>query len=180
MRLSPVTLFAALLFVVSVTSNRLYSVSRNEDDFYPSYRVSPMLPVRKPFAYRSYKASASTPSLDSTSSATAVDTNFNQPRTVDFTSSHRTFYREPSQSHRSFRVSSNPRNLQASPSASVPFFYRNSHMNGKKLSKKVSATREKAINSPPVPKSQDTVDWSAEDMMQHPIDEAPRKVSLIN
>lgn len=73
-------------------------------------------------------------------------------------------------------------NLQAqpsiiSPSASIPFVVFGSASNAKKISKKVAGNSEKPVYSP-VPKSQDTVDWSAEDMMQHPIDEAPRKVSI--
>lgn len=68
--------------------------------------------------------------------------------------------------------------LMPSPSivsaASVPFVF------GRKgKDKKPSIVRAKPAYSKPsaTSQSQDSIDWSSDDMQQHPIDEAPRKVS---
>lgn len=57
--------------------------------------------------------------------------------------------------------------------ASVPFVF------GRKgKDKKASVVRGKPIYTKPsaASQSEDSIDWSSDDMQQHPIDEAPRKV----
>jgi len=56
----------------------------------------------------------------------------------------------------------------------IPFFF-----GRKKGGKGQSIVRGKPVTSPKnASSSSDGIDWSSDDMMQHPIDESPRKVSV--
>lgn len=151
--IAAVALVALTASSVLTTGERIFSFT-TDDDFYPSYQLSPFLPsMNKP----------------------STNYQLNHQRSHMF----RAIQPNPSE-NLGFNLQAQPSII--SPSASIPFvvFGSGPSSNGKKVSKKISQSNnnEKGVYSSHVPKSQDTVDWSAEDMMQHPIDEAPRKVSL--
>lgn len=164
MRLILLTLVLVALENSFAIGNRLYSFAPgdNDDEFYSSYQLSPILP----------------------SMTRGNDYQMNQRINYNNNNNNNRNNYHNNNNNNYFRSLTNTgaSNLQAlpsiiSPSASIPFVvFGSGSNNGKKVNKKVSSNREKAVHSRP--KAQETIDWSSEEMMQHPIDEEPRKVSI--
>lgn len=127
------------------------------------HTLSPLNPPPKPSKYSKYLA------IPSASYAASVSSYIPSYRTYSY-------YNRKSDSPSKEILSTSQ--LMPSPSivsaSAVPFVF------GRKGNdKKGSVVRAKPAYSKPsaASQSQDSIDWSSDDMQQHPIDEAPRKVS---